>query len=197
MPQVVQGVADARRILKRVDPELYKHMNVRVTTALKGIRNLARSETPDSIAGLTNFIDTGQERVSRTNRARAFPAYDGRLVRTGLTYSIGKKKPTNNGFSALYSMLNKNPAGAIVETAGRKHPYGDPSSQSNNPNAGEWFINAMNNGIDELQQTGKSNKTKGRLMGAAVAQKKSAVSHEIFKSIQDAINVLQREVDAK
>lgn len=197
MPQVVQGVADARRILKKVDPELYKHMNARVTGALKGIRDEARSEVPDAVFGLRNFTDNGQERVSRTNRARAFPMYDGRMVRNGLTYSIGKKKATNNGFSALYSMLNKNPAGAIVETAGRLHPYGDPASQSNNPGAGAHFINAITGTFGQLQQTGKSDKTKGRLMGAAVAARKAAVTHEILKSIQDAIDVLQREVDAK
>jgi hypothetical protein len=197
MPQVVKGVADARRVLKKVDPELYKQMNARITGALKGIRDLARSEVPETIFGLRNFTDNGQQRVSRTNRARAFPSYDGGLVRTGLTYSIGKKKATNNGFSALYSMLNKNPAGAIVETAGRLNPYGDPNSQSNNPNAGNHFINAITGTFGALEQTGKSDKTKGRLMGAAVVARKAAVTHEILKSIQDAIDTLQREVDAK
>lgn len=197
MPTAVKGVLEARRVLRKVSPELYKEMNVRVTAGLKDIQNLARSEVVDQIFGLRNFTDTGVVRESRTSRARAFPMYNAALIRKGLTYSIGKQKRTNNGFSALYSMLNKSAAGAIIETAGRLNPYGDDASQSNNPQAGAHFINAITGTYGTLQQTGKSRKTQGRLMGDAVAQRKAKVTHEILRSIDDTIKTLQKEVDAK
>lgn len=197
MPTAVKGVIEARRVLAKVSPELYKQMNGRITTGLKEVQNLARSEVPDVIFALRNFSDTGVERRSRTSRTRAFPMYNPTLVRRGLTYSIGKQKRTNNGFTALYSMLNKSAAGAIIETAGRLNPAGDPNSQSNNPNAGAHFINALTGQFGRLEQTGKSRKTQGRLMGDAVSQKKAKLTHDILRSIDDTIKTLQRQVDAK
>jgi len=196
MPTVVKGVTEARRVLAKVSPELYKSMNARITVGLKDVQNLARSEVVDEVFGLRNFTDTGIVRESRTSRARAFPMYNGALVRKGLTYSIGKQKRTNNGFTALYSMLNKSAAGAIIETAGRLNPYGDDASQSNNKNAGAHFINAITGTFGDLQQTGKSRKTQGRLMGDAVSQRKAKLTHEILRSIDDTIKTLQRQVDA-
>lgn len=196
MPTAVKGVIEARRVLAKVSPELYKSMNARITVGLKDIQNLARSEVEDEVFGLRNFTDTGVVRESRTSRARAFPMYNAALVRKGLTYSIGKQKRTNNGFTALYSMLNKSAAGAIIETAGRLNPYGDDASQSNNKGAGAHFINAITGTFGDLQQTGKSRKTQGRLMGDAVSQRKAKLTHEILRSIDDTIKTLQRQVDA-
>lgn len=196
MPTVVKGVADARRILRKVDPELYKEMNSRIITAMAGIRDIARGQVPDQIFGLRNFSDTGLERQSRTSRARAFPMYNPTLVRKGLTYSTAKKKASPSGFSALYAMLNKNAAGAIIETAGRLHMSGDPASQSNNPGAGAHFINALDGQFGTLQRSGTTRKTEGRLMASALASRKSNVQHEILKAIDDSIKTLQREVDA-
>jgi hypothetical protein len=196
MPTVVKGVTEARRVLAKVSPELYKQMNARITVGLKDVQNLARSEVVDNIFGLRNFTDTGVVRESRTSRARAFPMYNAALVRKGLTYSIGKQKRTNNGFTALYSMLNKSAAGAIIETAGRLNPYGDERSQSNNPSAGAHFINAITGTFGDLQQTGKTRKTQGRLMGDAVSQRKAKLTHEILRSIDDTIELLQRQVNA-
>jgi hypothetical protein len=196
MPTVVKGVTEARRVLSKVSPELYKQMNARITVGLKDVQNLARSEVVDNIFGLRNFTDTGVVRESRTSRARAFPMYNAALVRKGLTYSIGKQKRTNNGFTALYSMLNKSAAGAIIETAGRLNPYGDERSQSNNKDAGAHFINAITGTFGDLQQTGKTRKTQGRLMGDAVSQRKAKLTHEILRSIDDTIEILQRQVNA-
>lgn len=196
MPTVVKGVTEARRVLAKVSPELYKQMNARITVGLKDVQNLARSEVVDNIFGLRNFTDTGVVRESRTSRARAFPMYNAALVRKGLTYSIGKQKRTNNGFTALYSMLNKSAAGAIIETAGRLNPYGDERSQSNNPSAGAHLINAITGTFGDLQQTGKTRKTQGRLMGDAVSQRKAKLTHEILRSIDDTIELLQRQVNA-
>lgn len=197
MPTAVKGVLEARRVLAKVSPELYKEMNGRITSGLKEVQNLARAEVADSVFALRNFTDTGVVRESRTTRARAFPMYNADLIRRGLTYSIGKQKRTNNGFTALYSMLNKSAAGAIIETAGRLNPTGDPDSQSNNPRAGAYFINAITGQFGRLEQTGKSRKTEGRLMGDAVVRRRAKLTYDILTSIDETIKTLQKEVDAK
>lgn len=197
MPIVVQGVAEARKVLRKIDPELYKQMNGKITEAMKEVRDLARREVPDTIMGLRNFQDNGKERKSRTSRARAFPMYDPALVRKGLTYSIGAKKPTSSGFRALYSMLNSNAAGAIIETAGRLNPGGSSESQSNNRGAGAHFINMITGSFGVLERTGNTRTSEGRLMGGALAARQTALRNSILQSIDSAIKTLQIEVDKK
>lgn len=189
MPTVVKGVADARRILRKVDPQLYKDMNQRIIVAMKDVRDAARSEVTPTIPGLTNFIGDTVQKSKENGERRGFPKYNPSLVRKGLTYSLAKKKASSSGFSALYSMLNKNAAGAIIETAGRLNPGGVSPT-------GGHFIDAITNEFGALEQSGSGRKGQGRLMGAALASRKSKVQHEIAKAIDDTIKTLQREVDA-
>ena len=162
-------------------------MNKRITAAMAVVRDSARAELTPTIPGLTNFIGTAAERAP--SQGRAFPKYDQAIVRKGLTYSTAKKKPTSAGFSALYSMLNRSAAGAIIETAGRKNPGGVAPQ-------GAHFINAIENQFGTLENIGTSRKTQGRLMGAALASRKRTVQDEILRAIDDSIKILQREVDA-
>jgi hypothetical protein len=195
--QVVQGLKEAKKVLNKIDPTLYKEMNAKITDAMREVRDIARREVPDTIMGLRNFQDTGKERKSRTSRSRAFPMYDPALVRKGLTYSIGAKKPTSSGFRALYSMLNSNAAGAIVETAGRLNPAGSYESQSNNRGAGAHFINMLNGSFGLLQRAGTGRTSEGRLLGGVLAIRQRALQDSILKSIDEAIKTLQVEVDKK
>lgn len=188
MPSVVKGVVDARKILRKVDPELFKDMNKRIAYAMAGVRDAARNEVTPTIPGLSNFIGNTVQKSKENGTGRGFPKYDPTLVRRGLTYSMAKKKASPSGFSAVYSMLNKNAAGAIIETAGRKNPGGVAPT-------GAHFINAIANQFGNLEQAGSTAKTQGRLMAAALASRKSNVQHEILKAIDDTIKTLQREVD--
>jgi hypothetical protein len=85
----------------------------------------------------------------------------------------------------MYSLLNKSAMGAIIETAGRLHPAGDPASQSNNPNAGRAFIERANQ-ISGLKQVGKGRKNQGRLAFAAVADNMGKAKAAIVDAIQRA-----------
>ena len=183
MPTVVKGVAEAKRVLRKIDPELFKAMNGKIATALKEVRDVARAEVTDTIPGLSNWQAKNTEQIG-------FPKYDPNLVRRGLTYSMAKKKSTMSGFSALYSMLNRNAAGAIIETAGRKNP-GGVSRQ------GAHFINSIQSAYGALENTGTNRAGQGRLMAGALASKQSQVRDSILKSIDEAIKTLQVEVDKK
>lgn len=181
MPIRVEGVDKVKRALRKFDPDLFKAMNVEIGTALKGVTNEAKQQVPQTF--LSGALDTGAERVSRTSRSRAFPVYNSSTIRRGLTYSLARKRGNTRGWTAAYSLLNKSAIGAIAEIAGTKHPFGDPNSQSNNPQAGRQFIEALNRDIGAIKTVGKG---RGRLMYQALAANQGKARDAILRAIETA-----------
>ena len=181
MPIAVKGVNEVKRALRKFDPDLFKEMNRDVGIALKGVANEAKTQVPNAF--LPGAMDTGATRSSRTNRARAFPVYNSSSIRKGLTYSLARKKGNTRGWTAAYSLLNKSAIGAIVEIAGTKHPYGDPRSQSNNPQAGRQFIEALNRDAGAIKPVGKG---RGRLMYSALNANQGKARDSILRAIETA-----------
>lgn len=184
MPIAVKGVDETKRALRKFDPDLYKEMNKEIGTALKAVSNDAKMQVDPYF--LSGAMDDGTERVSRTGRARPFPVYNASVIRKGLTYSLGKQKRNMGGWAALYSLLNKSAIGAIVETAGRRNPNGDPRSKSNNPNAGQQFIQRLNVEYGSMKQVGRGTKQRGRLMYSALDKNQGKAQAAIMKSIETA-----------
>ena len=133
-----------------------------------------------------------------------FPKYNSGIIRAGLTYTLGTSKTNSRGFQALYSMMNKSPVGAIVETAGRVHPFGRQQKanrkygqssknigQSNNPNAGRQFVLAMN-GVGPLKQYDKFERGRGRLLYAAYAENQGKALDAVMKAINKAGTEFQK-----
>ncbi len=183
MPVAVKGLVETQRALRKFDPDLYKAMQAEIRPELSGMTREAKSLVPRYF--LSGAMSDGSERQSRTSRSRAFPTYDNVQIRRGLTYSMGKQKRQRNGWQSMYSLLNKSAIGAIVETAGRLNPNGNPRSQSNNPNAGREFI-ARANQISGLKQVGKGRKNQGRLAFAAVADNMGRAKAAIVDAIERA-----------
>lgn len=181
MPIAVKGANEVKRALRKFDPDLYKEMNREIAGELKGITNEAKTMLPQSF--LSGAMDDGRERVSRTSRSRAFPTYNSSTIRRGLTYSLARKRGNTRGWTAAYSLLNKSAIGAIAEIAGTKHPYGDPRSQSNNPQAGRQFIEALNRDIGSIKPVGKG---RGRLMYAALNANQGKARDAIIRAIETA-----------
>ena len=184
MPVEVKGVVEARKILRKLSPDVLKQYNAEIATPLKDITKEARSMTPNSFENLSNFAYPGYDRKSNVQGRRPFPSFVPTVVRRGLTYSLAKSRANRTGWVSLVSMLNKSAAGAIVETAGRKNAYGSAQSRSNNPNAGSQFIAAMNLDIGTLKQTGTTAKTQGRLMGAALVDNKGKAQTTVLKVLE-------------
>jgi hypothetical protein len=183
MPVAVRGLVETQRALRKFDPDLYKALQAEIRPELSGMAREAKSLVPKYY--LSGAMSDGKERQSRTSRSRAFPTYDNAQIRRGLTYSMGRQKRQRNGWQSMYSLLNKSAMGAIIETAGRLHPAGDPASQSNNPNAGRAFIERANQ-ISGLKQVGKGRKNQGRLAFAAVADNMGKAKAAIVDAIQRA-----------
>ena len=184
MPVEVKGVVEARKILRKLSPDVLKQYNAEIATPLKDITKEARSMTPNSFENLSNFAYPGYDRKSNVQGRRPFPSFVPTVVRRGLTYSLAKSRANRTGWVSLVSMLNKSAAGAIIETAGRKNVYGSAQSRSNNPNAGSQFIAAMNLDIGTLKQTGTTAKTQGRLMGAALVDNKGKAQTTVLKVLE-------------
>lgn len=182
----VSGLIETQKALKNLAPDLYKQMRKEITVALKTVQKDAKSMVEPAVYGLYNWQDTGAAVKSRTSRERAFPKYDPKVIKSGLTYTLGRSKRNRAGYVALYSLLNKSAAGAIIETAGRKNWNGDSRSQSNNPNAGSHFNKAIQSTYGGFAKTGKSRIDQGRLLIKAVEQDQGKVYDAVFKAINKA-----------
>jgi len=194
MPVEVKGVVEARKILRKLAPDTLKGYNAEIAAPLKDITKVARNMTPDSITGLANFTYPGYERKASIEGKRAFPSFVPNVVRRGLTYSLAKSRANRTGWVSLVSMLNKSAAGAIIETAGRKNPYGSTQSRSNNPRAGGQFISKLNDEIGTLEQTGQTAKTQGRLMGAALVENKGKAQTAVLKILERVTKSANAEI---
>jgi hypothetical protein len=192
MPVVVEGVTELKKALRNYAPDLYKEMNAEIRVALKEVTNDAKAKVPGSAPGnLYNWNDTGVEPKSRTSRATGFPKYNARVIRKGLTYSLGRTKRNRAGYSGLYSLFNKSASGAIAETAGRASGIqGSSRSQSNNPRAGSIFIGAMN-GIGAMKSHDGRQKSTGRILFAAYAENEGKALDATFKAIEKASRIFK------
>jgi len=195
MPVVIEGVVGLRKALNKLAPDIKKELDKEVREALKPIIQDARSKVPATApGGLFNYNYPGYERKSRTSRKRGFPSYDPKAIRKGLTYSVATSRMKQSGFVALFTLLNKSASGAIIETAGRKNPGGDPESQSNNRDAGRRFIGAMN-GVGPLKDySGRGQMSTGRLLYAAYARNQGKAVNATLIAIEKAKQTFYKRI---
>lgn len=203
MPVVVEGIAGLRKALNSYAPNLRKQLDYQAKLALKPIIDDARNDVPDRWP-LHNWNYPGYARkginevspgFSVSGRARAFPDYDPKVVRKGLTYSLGKKRNKSTGFVSMFTLLNRSAAGAIIETAGRASgASGSGKSKSNNPQAGAQFIGSMNvvGGLKDF--AGKGQATTGRLLYAAYDRNQGKALDAIMKAINEVAKLFQATV---
>lgn len=210
MPVVVEGVPELKKALKRYAPDLLKQMNAEIRVALKEVTNDAKAKVPGQAPGnMYNFQDKGVEPVSRTSRKRGFPKYNSSVIRRGLTYSIARGKRNRKGFASLYSLLNKSAVGAIVETAGSQNPTGRPQKasrqygqsskeigQSNNPNAGAFFVGRMN-AVGALKKYDNKSRFRGRLLYAAYAENNGKALDATFRAIEKASRLFKERTTVR
>lgn len=197
MPVVIEGVVGLKKALGKLAPDIKKQMDTEIRLALKPILKDAKSHVPSYAPGmLVNWNNPGYERKPRPPRKRAFPSYDARAVRKGLTYSLATKRFESSGFVSLFTLFNKSASGAIIETAGRKNPAGDPESRSNNPNAGKTFINSMN-GIGALRDySGRGRESTGRLLYAAYARNQGRALNATLTAVEKAKQTFYNRIRA-
>ena len=180
----VSDLKAMKKALKTYSPELYKSMNVEIKGALKVIQTTARGYVRPSYSGLSNF-----------NRGTGFMHYDPTAVKRGIVITIGSSSRSSKGWRGSYGIFNRNAVGAIIETAGRKNPNGqawDPKSTSKskshsfNPNAGEHFIAALNNGSGNIKTYDRNPNHRGRLVFRAALEDQGKTKAAILNAVQKA-----------
>jgi hypothetical protein len=155
--------------------------------ALKPIIKDARSKVDGKAPGdLINWNDPGYERKPRVpGKRQAFPSYNQTIIRRGLTYSVANGRMKNSGFVSLFTLFNKSRTGAIIETAGRVGSP-NPRAASNNPEAGERFIGAMNGIGGLVDYSGRGRKSTGRLLYAAYARNQGRALNATLIAVEKA-----------
>lgn len=201
MPVQVQGISELRKALHSFAPDLEKNLNKQVRASLQPIVKEARSYvvTP----GLRNWIfhgkSTGITKSTSMFRRGKFPLFNASQVKAGIVLSLKPTKRNNKGFVTAYSIQNKTAAGAIMETAGRKNPLGQPwnpenashdYSHSNNPRAGQRFITGQHG---TLKGDGKQ---RGRLIYRAWAENQGRALSKVLQAVDATVLQFGRRVDA-
>jgi len=186
LPVVIEGVVELRKALNKLAPDIKKQMDIEVREALQPIIRDARSRVPGSApGGLYNWNDPGYVRKSIIGKKEGFPSYNQVVIRRGLTYSLGAKRFEGSGFVSLFTLLNKSRVGAIIETAGRVG-LRNPRAKSNNPEAGERFVGAMNGIGNLVDYAGRGRNSTGRLLYAAYARNQGRALNAALKSVEKA-----------
>ena len=193
MPIEVKGVKSTLKAIRKVDPELLKEMNKEIKAVMIPIRDKARgyapSPQPDNLYGWNeNTVGktiTAKNSAFRTfnteGRLRLFPLYDYETVKKGIYYSQPAGSRNKNGWRALYYVANKSAAGAIYETAGRAETTSREGYRSNNPGAGEHFVNRMG------QLYGDKREERGRMIFRAWAEDKGKAQAAVIRAIEKTV----------
>ena len=195
MPVEIKGLAETLSAMRKFEPDLAKNLNKEVRAALTPIQKKAQGYLPSSIPGLSNWmlVTSGRKITAKTSAFAAtghFPRYNSGIARRGIKVHIGRTKPNRNGFVTYYQLQNITAAGAIVETAGRKHPSGQPwnrasaskdYSHSSNPDAGLHFINSMGS-----RMVG-SGKNRGRVLYRAWDEDEGKALAKVYKAVDATI----------
>ena len=198
MGTLLQGVDRTIYYLDAFETELSNEMNTRIEHAMQPIASKARGYMPNVVPdGLRNWL----REPTTAKSYRPFPIFDSAEMKSGIRYRPGLQQTTRRGFSRAFAVTNESAAGAIYETAGRKHPQGDPNKSYSgvfgangkfypNPRAGERFINALppiSKAARPVGSKGRSKKTgNGRAIFRAWNEDQGKVKVAVIKAIEKA-----------
>ena len=212
MPAEVRGALELRKAIKKFSPDLAKETRKELANLLSPIVKTARgfipSEAPLSGWGKSSAtaLWTEKGRLWSTSAAKG-----------GIGYKTSPSKPNKKGFKSLARIANASAAGSIYETAGRLYPNGreqapmqkvvapghsnfgksirsgsKTQSKSNNPGAGNMFIEAIDQYgriVDANNQTGagkRSRKMKGRAIFRAWKEDGGKTNAAVLKAIENS-----------
>jgi hypothetical protein len=209
MPTEVKGAIALRKALREFTPDLAKETQKEIAGILKPISSKAKGFIPSS-APLSGWAKSN-------NGAWGNRVWSSSEAKRGIGYKTTPSKVNRSGFRSLASIYNASASGSIYETAGRLNPQGRPQaalakvvapghanfgktirsgskgeSLSNNPNAGQQFIDAMSrtspivNAYQRQQgQAGRaSRKMKGRAIFRAWAEDGGKTNAAVIKAIE-------------
>ena len=227
MPAQLKGAVELRKALRQFAPDLAKETQKEIGAALKPITAKARGFIP------SNAPLSGWGMPSKGSWERL--QWSSSEAKRGIGYKATPSKPNRSGFRSLARIVNSSAAGALYETAGRKNPQGRPQGKtrevviptwrldtgagehryttstgknygkSNNPNAGQQFVDAINNTgriVDaykrEEGQSGRaSRKMRGRAIFRAWKEDGGKANAAVIKAIETSAAKLNATAKVK
>jgi hypothetical protein len=168
MPATVKGAVNLRKALREFTPDLSKKLPKEIATALKPITKSAKGYLPDRGEVLSGWLP-------RQMSEATFPAFEPRVVKSGVGYKTTPSKPNSRGFRSLARVFNKTAAGAIYETMGRK------TSQSRFVQNQDAKYSSQMKGRDKMQ---------GRALFRAYEENNGKARVAVLKAIEDAAKKL-------
>jgi len=183
----IRGNADLRKAMRRFTPDLEKSLKKEIGAALRPVVNQAKGFVP-ATSPMSGW-------AGRSFSEGKFPTYNAGTIIKGITYKTTPSAINENGFSSMASIQNNSRVGAIFESAGRigPQPWVGPKagsssnkvSKSNNPNAGQQFI-------DNLPPLVSSLKGRGRLIYRAWANSQGKAEGATMKAIDTALTQFRK-----
>lgn len=200
----VYGTKETIAALERFAPDLKKELNKEIKGVLNKVVTQAREYImPDGVhpsgwarhsknAGLIGPLQQGQGRGS-------FIPFDISKAKAGIQPVLSQPKSNTKGFVAYgYGVIQRDPAGAIFETAGRGTKASRArtrASRSSNPTASQDFIQAVEKYHGVLPTAKRLGQDKGRAVIRAVDDNKKNAQRAIFEAIKDAEDKAQARMD--
>lgn len=197
MPVELKGALELQLALKEYAPNLAKEQARELRKAAASVVTKARGLVPDNSQVLSGWTKSGS---SEDVKYRPFPSFNQSTVQRGIRFTDKPTKVNRSGFVYFARIINSSAAGAIFETAGRRHPNGrDPQPRTGsynkkefntslNPKAGQQFLANLNSvGTIVNARYGMIGKTgmnmAGRLIYRAWAEDQGRVNAAVIKAI--------------
>lgn len=201
----MQGLTENIIALERFAPDLKRELNKEIRGILAPIVLEAKGYLPsnDQIhpsgwqkGGFKRFNGIGPLSQEQT---RGFIAYDAERAKAGIKQTAATIKKDGSGFRNTYGVIQRDPGGAIFETAGRGSAASrsrSRTSRSRNPQASQHFIGVIQREHGALPTARGEGKDKGRALIRAVDNNR----YKALRAIQEAVNIAsekaQRRMDA-
>lgn len=201
----MQGLTENIIALERFAPDLKRELNKEIRGILAPIVIEAKSYLPsnDQIhpsgwakGGFKRFNGIGPLAQDQT---RGFIAYDAERAKAGIKQTAATTKKDGSGFRNTYGVIQRDPGGAIFETAGRGSAASrsrSKTSRSRNPQASQHFIGVIQREHGALPTARGEGKDKGRALIRAVDDSRYKALNAIREAVDKASAKAQARVDA-
>jgi len=201
----ILNVKEDIKTFQKLAPELKKELDKEIKGLLRPILVQAQSLYPatDEVrpsgwrkGGFKKFSGIGPLTQQQT---RGFISYDGNRAKSGLRTITPKSKKTGTGFTGFYGIVQRDPGGAIYETAGRGSQASRSrtrASRSRNPNASRDFITTIGKYHGVLPTARHEGNDKGRALIRAFDNNRGRVFVEVRAALRNTISKMQKELDS-
>jgi hypothetical protein len=201
----MQGLTENIIALERFAPDLKRELNKEIRGILAPIVIEAKSYLPsnDQIhpsgwakGGFKRFNAIGPLAQDQT---RGFIAYDAERAKAGIKQTAATTKKDGSGFRNTYGVIQRDPGGAIFETAGRGSAASrsrSKTSRSRNPQASQHFIGVIQRAHGALPTARGEGKDKGRALIRAVDNNRFKALQGIREAVDKATAKAQARLDA-